>query len=50
MRVRDCALATLVRLPFGSLAELREIVADTPWQLRHVNEHEESYAVRLDYQ
>lgn len=50
MRVRDGAIATpWFDYLFVSLAELREIVAETPWQLRHVEEHEGSYAVHLDH-
>lgn len=50
MRVRDGAIATpWFDYLFVSLAELREILTDTSWQLRHVNEHEGSYAVLSDH-
>lgn len=50
MRVRDGAIATTwFDYMFVSLAELREILRDTPWRLRHVEEEEGSYAVHLEY-
>lgn len=50
IRVRDGAIASdWFDYLFVGLAELRELVVDTPWQLREVNEHEANYAVRLDY-
>jgi hypothetical protein len=50
MRVRDGATTTpWFDYLFVSLAELRDILAGTPWRLRQVNEHEGSYAVLLDH-
>lgn len=50
MRVRDGALATSwFDYLFVSLTELQEILTNTPWELGHVEEHEGSYAVLLNY-
>jgi SAM-dependent methyltransferase len=49
MRIRDGAITTpWFDYMFVSLAELRNILTDTPWQLRHADEEGGSYAVLLD--
>lgn len=51
MRIRDGAIATRwFDYLFVSFDELRDILVDTPWNLRRVIEDEGDYAVHLDYQ
>ncbi|MPZ82397.1 MAG: methyltransferase domain-containing protein [Actinophytocola sp.] len=50
LRIRDGAVATeWFDYLFVPLAELRELLAETPWHLRQAFEHEAGYAVHLDH-
>lgn len=50
LRIRDGAVATdWFDYLFASPAELRELVAGSPWRLRDLYQHQASYAVHLDH-
>lgn len=50
IRIRDGAIAShWFDYLFVSLADLRAILANTPWQQCEGDEHEASYAVHLVY-